>query len=94
MVLAHAQGYTVSEIDIELFPRRAGVAKYSGRSRVLVGVGDLVVVWFYLKFSEKPMQFFGGGGLDADRAGAAGGAGDASCCAWGTGCRRSASGRC
>jgi glycosyltransferase involved in cell wall biosynthesis len=63
VVLAHAQGYTVSEIDIELFPRRAGVAKYSGRRRVLVGVGDLVVVWFYLKFSEKPMQFFGGGGL-------------------------------
>jgi glycosyltransferase involved in cell wall biosynthesis len=63
VVLAHAQGYTISEIDIELFPRRAGVAKYSGRSRVLVGVGDLVVVWFYLKFSEKPMQFFGGGGL-------------------------------
>ena len=63
VVLAHAQGYTVSEIDIELYPRRAGVAKYSGRSRVLVGVGDLVVVWFYLKFSEKPMQFFGGGGL-------------------------------
>lgn len=63
VVLAHAQGYTVSEIDIELFPRRAGVAKFSGRRRVLVGVGDLVVVWFYLKFSEKPMQFFGGGGL-------------------------------
>jgi glycosyltransferase involved in cell wall biosynthesis len=63
VVLAHARGYRVSEIDIELFPRRAGVAKYSGRRRVLVGVGDLVVVWFYLKFSEKPMQFFGGGGL-------------------------------
>jgi glycosyltransferase involved in cell wall biosynthesis len=63
VVLAHARGYTVSEIDIELFPRRAGEAKYSGRRRVLVGVGDLLVVWFYLKFSEKPMQFFGGGGL-------------------------------
>jgi glycosyltransferase involved in cell wall biosynthesis len=63
VVLAHARGYRVSEIDIELFPRRAGVAKFSGRRRVLVGVGDLVVVWFYLKFSEKPMQFFGGGGL-------------------------------
>lgn len=63
VVLAHARGYRVSEIDIELFPRRAGVAKYSARRRVLVGVGDLVVVWFYLKFSEKPMQFFGGGGL-------------------------------
>ncbi len=39
------------------------MAKYSGRRRVLVGVGDLLVVWFYLKFSEKPMQFFGGSGL-------------------------------
>lgn len=63
VVLAHARGYTVSEIDVALYPRRAGEAKYSGRRRVLVGVGDLVVVWFYLKFSEKPMQFFGGGGL-------------------------------
>ena len=63
VVLAHAEGYSVSEIDITLFPRRAGVAKYSGKRRVLVGVGDLVVVWFYLKFSEKPMQFFGGTGL-------------------------------
>lgn len=63
VVLAHAQGYSVSEIEIELFPRRAGLAKFSGRRRVLVGVGDLLVVWFYLKFSEKPMQFFGGSGL-------------------------------
>nr|MDQ3389666.1 glycosyltransferase family 2 protein [Gemmatimonadota bacterium] len=63
VVLAHAEGYTVSEIDITLYPRRAGEAKYSGRGRVLVGLGDLVVVWFYLKFSAKPMQFFGGSGL-------------------------------
>ena len=63
IVLAHDQGYSLSEIDIELFPRHAGVAKYSGRRRILVGVGDLLVVWFYLKFSAKPMQFFGGGGL-------------------------------
>lgn len=63
VVLAHARGYSVTEIDIELFPRFAGVAKYSGRGRILVGVGDLVVVWFYLKFSAKPMQFFGGSGL-------------------------------
>jgi glycosyltransferase involved in cell wall biosynthesis len=63
VVLAHAEGYTVDEIDVTLYPRRAGIAKYGGRRRVLVGVGDLVVVWFYLKFSEKPMQFFGGTGL-------------------------------
>ncbi|HEX8694097.1 MAG TPA: glycosyltransferase [Longimicrobium sp.] len=63
VVLAHAQGWSVGEIDIELHPRRAGRPKFTGRRRVLVGVGDLVVVWFYLKFSEKPMQFFGGTGL-------------------------------
>jgi len=63
VVLAHARGYRVTEIDVELFPRHAGVAKYTGKNRVLVGVGDLVVVWFYLKFSAKPMQFFGGTGL-------------------------------
>jgi glycosyltransferase involved in cell wall biosynthesis len=63
VVLAHAEGYSVTELDITLYPRRAGVAKYSGKRRVLVGVGDLIVVWFYLKFSRKPMQFFGGSGL-------------------------------
>ncbi|HEV2129560.1 MAG TPA: glycosyltransferase [Longimicrobiaceae bacterium] len=63
VVLAHARGYTVTEIDIELFPRHAGEAKYSGSRRILVGVGDLIVVWFYLKFSAKPMEFFGGSGL-------------------------------
>lgn len=63
VVLAHARGYSVTEIDITLHPRRAGVSKYTGRGRVLVGVGDLIVVWFYLKFSQKPMQLFGGTGL-------------------------------
>jgi glycosyltransferase involved in cell wall biosynthesis len=63
IVLAYARGYTVTEIDIELHPRTAGVSKYTGRGRILVGVGDLLVVWFYLKFSAKPMQFFGGSGL-------------------------------
>ena len=63
IVLAHARGWTLTEIDIELLPRRAGTSKYSGRRRIAVGIGDLVVVWFYLKFSAKPMQFFGGWGL-------------------------------
>lgn len=63
IVLAHARGYSVTELDIELYARHAGLAKYSGRRRILVGMGDLLVVWFYLKFSAKPMQFFGGGGL-------------------------------
>ena len=63
IVIAYARGFTVSEIDIDLYPREAGTSKYTGRGRILVGVGDLLVVWFYLRFSEKPMQFFGGWGL-------------------------------
>ena len=63
VVIAYAQGFSVTEIDIELFPRRAGVSKYTGMGRVASSVGDLLVVWFYLRFSRKPMQLFGGAGV-------------------------------
>jgi glycosyltransferase involved in cell wall biosynthesis len=63
VVIAYARGFSVSEIDIELFPRRAGVSKYTGVGRVIASVGDLLVVWFYLRFSRKPMQLFGGAGI-------------------------------
>ena len=63
VVIAYAQGFSVTEIDIELFPRRAGVSKYTGFGRVASSVGDLLVVWFYLRFSRKPMQLFGGAGV-------------------------------
>jgi glycosyltransferase involved in cell wall biosynthesis len=63
VVIAYARGFSVTEIDIELFPRRAGVSKYTGAGRVIASVGDLLVVWFYLRFSRKPMQLFGGAGI-------------------------------
>ncbi len=63
VVLAHAQGYRIAEIDIELHPRRRGESKYTGRKRILVGMLDLVAVWFQLVFSRKPMLFFGVTGL-------------------------------
>jgi len=63
VVLAHARGARVSEIDIELLPRRAGVSKYRGPFRILVGLIDLVSVWFLLLFSRKPLLLFGGTGL-------------------------------
>ena len=63
VVLAYDRGYTVTEIDITLHPRRHGVAKYSGRKRILVGLLDLFSVAFYLFFSRKPMTFFGLSGL-------------------------------
>ena len=63
VVLAYDRGFTVSEIDITLHPRRHGKPKYSGRSRIVVGALDLVSVAFFLFFSRKPMLFFGLSGL-------------------------------
>jgi glycosyltransferase involved in cell wall biosynthesis len=63
VVLAYARGYTASEIDIELLPRRHGVAKYAGRGRIIVGMLDLVSVAFFLFFSRKPLILFGASGL-------------------------------
>jgi glycosyltransferase involved in cell wall biosynthesis len=63
VVLAHARGATVTEIDVELHARRAGVSKYQGPFRILVGLMDLISVWFLLLFSRKPLLLFGGTGL-------------------------------
>jgi glycosyltransferase involved in cell wall biosynthesis len=63
VVLAHARGASMTEIDIELRPRRAGVSKYRGPFRVLVGVIDLISVGFLLLFSRKPLLLFGGTGF-------------------------------
>ena len=63
VVLAHARGATVTEIDIVLHPRRAGESKYRGPFRILVGLIDLISVWFLLLFSRKPLLLFGGTGL-------------------------------
>lgn len=63
VVLAHARGHSVTEIDIELHPRRHGLAKYSGQGRMMVGLLDLFSVGFYLFFARKPLMLFGVSGL-------------------------------
>ncbi|NJD19308.1 MAG: glycosyltransferase family 2 protein [Gemmatimonadetes bacterium] len=63
VVLAHARGYKVTEIDIELLPRRAGEAKFQGSHRIVIGVMDLLSVWFMLFFSRKPLLLFGATGF-------------------------------
>lgn len=63
VVLAYDRGFSVTEIDITLYPRRYGEAKYSGKGRIVVGLLDLVSVAFFLFFSRKPMLLFGVSGL-------------------------------
>jgi glycosyltransferase involved in cell wall biosynthesis len=63
VVLAYARGFTVTEIDITLYPRRHGEAKYSGSSRIVVGLLDLLSVSFFLFFARKPLVLFGVSGM-------------------------------
>ena len=64
IVIAAAQGYTVTEIPVPLYPRHAGKSKF-GLSRIPVGVLDMLSVWFELRFGKKPLLLFGmvGAGL-------------------------------
>jgi glycosyltransferase involved in cell wall biosynthesis len=64
IVIAAAQGFTVTEIPVPLYPRHAGKSKF-GLSRIPVGVLDMLSVWFELRFGKKPLLLFGmlGAGL-------------------------------
>jgi hypothetical protein len=64
VVIAAAQGFSIAEIPVPLFPRHAGKSKF-GLSRIPVGVLDMLSVWFELKFGKKPLLLFGmlGAGL-------------------------------
>jgi glycosyltransferase involved in cell wall biosynthesis len=64
IVIAAAQGFSVSEIPVPLYPRHAGKSKF-GLSRIPVGVLDMLSVWFELRFGKKPLLLFGmlGAGL-------------------------------
>ncbi len=58
IVLAHAKGYTVTEIPVPVYPRHAGKSKF-GLSRIPIGVLDMLAVWFELRFGQKPLLAFG-----------------------------------
>jgi len=57
-VIAGAEGFRLDERPVTLHPRRSGTSKF-GKSRIPVGVMDLLSVWFLLKYGRKPMLFFG-----------------------------------
>jgi glycosyltransferase involved in cell wall biosynthesis len=58
VVMAAAQGFSVSEIPVPLYPRNAGTSKF-GIGRIPVGVLDMLAVWFELRFARKPLLLFG-----------------------------------
>ncbi|CAN5502980.1 glycosyltransferase family 2 protein [soil metagenome] len=58
IVIAAAEGFSVTEIPVPLYPRNAGRSKF-GLSRIPIGVLDMLSVWFDLNFGKKPLLLFG-----------------------------------
>jgi len=60
--LLKVQGFRVAEIPVAHYPRRHGVTKYSWK-RGVKGIVDMISVWFWKKYANRPLHLFGAGGL-------------------------------
>jgi glycosyltransferase involved in cell wall biosynthesis len=57
-LLAHDQGFTVTEAAIEHDERKYGKSKY-GFSKILKDLPDMFTMLFLNKYSKRPLHFFG-----------------------------------
>jgi len=57
-VLAHWEGFRVTEIPVKHHKRKYGISKY-GWSRFINGFLDLLTVFFLNKYTKRPLHFFG-----------------------------------
>ncbi|MDQ1284108.1 MAG: hypothetical protein QG620_456 [Patescibacteria group bacterium] len=56
------QGYKVGEVKVSHHPRVAGVTKYNWK-RAIKGFVDMVSIWFWGKYANRPLHLFGGSGI-------------------------------
>ena len=57
-VLAHRDGFRITEIPVHHRERKHGKSKY-GMERYMRGLLDFLTTTFLLRFSDRPMYFFG-----------------------------------
>ena len=55
-------GYKVGEVKVNHFPRVHGTTKYNWK-RGIKGIVDMISIWFWRKYSNRPVHLFGGGGM-------------------------------
>lgn len=60
--LLELQGYKVGEVKVSHHPRIHGVTKYNWK-RGLKGFVDMISIWFWRKYSNRPLHLFGGSGI-------------------------------
>lgn len=55
-------GFSIGEVVVEHRPRVHGSTKYNWR-RIIKGFIDMLAVWFWRKYSDRPLHLFGAGGF-------------------------------
>ena len=56
------QGYKVGEVKVSHHPRVHGVTKYNWK-RAIKGFVDMISIWFWRKYSNRPLHLFGAAGI-------------------------------
>lgn len=56
------QGYRVSEVKVSHHPRVHGVTFYNWK-RGIKGFVDMISIWFWRKYANRPLHLFGGSGI-------------------------------
>ncbi|HRY82189.1 MAG TPA: glycosyltransferase family 2 protein [Candidatus Moranbacteria bacterium] len=60
--LLELQGYKVGEVKVSHYPRVHGVTKYNWK-RAIKGFVDMISIWFWRKYANRPLHLFGGLGI-------------------------------
>lgn len=60
--LLRIRGYRITEIEVNHRARKYGYTKYNWR-RTCKGLLDMIAVWFWKKYANRPLHLFGGIGL-------------------------------
>jgi len=60
--LLKIQGFKVTEVPVRHHPRRFGQTKYNWK-RGIKGFVDMISVWFWKKYSNRPLHLFGSAGM-------------------------------
>lgn len=56
------EGFRVTEVKVSHHPRKHGVTKYNWK-RGMKGFVDMLSIWFWRKYSNRPLHLFGGAGV-------------------------------
>jgi glycosyltransferase involved in cell wall biosynthesis len=56
------EGFKIAELPVRHRPRRFGITKYNWR-RTIKGFVDMIGIWFWRGYANRPLHLFGGLGL-------------------------------